>query len=273
MSPFSRIVIEHHEGNSRLTSARNIAPLKILNPRTHSAACHVMLSSYGGGLLQGDTVELDIKGRGGSRLFLGSQAHGHVYRSPDGRASTWSLRATLEDALAVVYLNPLIPHAESRYRQRQAWQLMGASNLVLVEWFSAGRVKTGEVFAFERVETELELNLDSELLAIERMCIEPGKIACGSPMHFSEYRQWMNIYLIGHQAKDLAGLFTHEAVRGNDTNSPLNYICSTHPIQDMGFQVRSISREREPLEGLLVTLFEKLHEVAWLGFNPLHHKQ
>ncbi len=232
-----------------------------------------MLSSYGGGLLQGDTVELDVDGRVGSRLFLGSQAHAHVYRSPDGRTSTWSLRATLEDALAVVYLNPLIPHAQSLYRQRQVWRLMGASNLVLVEWFSAGRVKTGEVFAFESVETELELHLDSELLVIERMRIEPGIIACGSPMHFDDYRQWMNIYLIGHQAKDLAGLFTHEAVRGNDANASLSHICSTHPIKDKGFQVRSISREREPLEELLQTLFEKLREVAWLGFNPLRHKQ
>ncbi len=273
MTSRSRIVIEQTGGISRLTSARSLSPLKILNPKTHSTACHVMLSSYGGGLLQGDTVELDVYGRLGSRLFLGSQAHGHIYGSPDGRTSSWLLNATLEDALAVVYLDPLIPHAKSRYHQRQSWRLMGASNLVLIEWFSAGRVKTGEVFAFESVKTDLELSKDGELLMIERMFIDPQKTTCESPVYFDHYRQWMNIYLIGGQAKDLAGLFIDESEAGMGTGSPFSQICSKHPIQDSGFQVRSISLEREPLEGLLWKLFEELSDSTWLGFNPLRHKQ
>ncbi|SVD49450.1 uncharacterized protein METZ01_LOCUS402304, partial [marine metagenome] len=33
-----------------------VAPLKILNPRTHARYCAAILSSYGGGLVAGDRV-------------------------------------------------------------------------------------------------------------------------------------------------------------------------------------------------------------------------
>ena len=83
----STLAVSHWGGRSRLTSCRCAAPLKILNPRLDAPYCTAILSSYGGGLVAGDQVHLQICCGAGATLFLGTQAFTKVYKSPAGPGS------------------------------------------------------------------------------------------------------------------------------------------------------------------------------------------
>ena len=71
---WSEIEVASVRGSSRLVTSRSIQPLKLLNPRAAGGSCHVVLSSYGGGMLAGDVIRLRVRAQAGARLFLGTQA-------------------------------------------------------------------------------------------------------------------------------------------------------------------------------------------------------
>src|SRR5689334_15073270 len=60
------------------------SPLKLLTPRGPGRAAHVVTSTYGGGLLPGDDIRIDVVAGVGSRAILGTQASTKVYRSEGG---------------------------------------------------------------------------------------------------------------------------------------------------------------------------------------------
>ena len=90
-------------GKMRLIASKNIQPLKLLQPAAPSPACHVVLSSYGGGLVAGDVIRLRIRGGAGTRLIVTTQASTRVFRSIDGAvAEQHTVGELAENALAVV---------------------------------------------------------------------------------------------------------------------------------------------------------------------------
>ena len=128
-------------GKSRLVACKNIQPLKMLQPASPTGSSHVVLSSYGGGLVAGDVIRLRITGLAGSRLALTTQASTRVFRSMDGAVAEQHTVGELgENALAVIFPDSVVLQAESRYRQVQEWHLQPSSLLFLVDWFHSGRM-------------------------------------------------------------------------------------------------------------------------------------
>src|SRR2546428_9897184 len=64
--------------------AFSTSPLKLLNPQNHSSAAWVYLASYGGGLVDGHALRLDIEGEPRATAEKGKQASTKAYRSPHG---------------------------------------------------------------------------------------------------------------------------------------------------------------------------------------------
>lgn len=154
------------------------SPLKLLNPRNHGHAAWVFSSSYGGGLLGGDQLSLDVRVQPGATAMLSTQAATKVYRS-DLRASQ-SMRAEIADGgLLVVAPDPVICFADSEFSQRQTFSLTGSAGLVLVDWLSAGRRVSGERWAFRRLESRIEIYQDGRKILHESLLLDPehGNIA------------------------------------------------------------------------------------------------
>ena len=145
-------------GRSRLAACKNIQPLKLLQPASPGRACHVVLSSYGGGLVAGDVIRLRVAVGAGTRLFLSTQTSTRVFRSIDGAVAGQHTVGELGgNALAVIFPDPVVPQAESRYRQTQEWRLHPTALLFLVDWFHSGRMDQGERFAFHMLHSELRV--------------------------------------------------------------------------------------------------------------------
>jgi urease accessory protein len=148
---------------ARITRAAARAPLKLLLPRNHGRARWAFVSTLGGGLVDGDVIDLDVHVEAGAIGVLGTQASTKVYRSPV-HGATQRLHATIEeDALLCVLPDPVAPFAGSRYSQTQTYHVRGS--LVSVDILSCGRAARGERWAFSRWESRTKIGaIDDRVL-------------------------------------------------------------------------------------------------------------
>ncbi|TYZ10066.1 urease accessory protein UreD [Hymenobacter lutimineralis] len=203
-SLWSEVEVTAVRGQSVLTVRRNVQPLKLLSPRTAAGSCHVVLSSYGGGLLAGDVIRLRVAVQPGARLLLSTQANTRVYRSDDGAVAEQLTEAHVAaGALAVVLPDPIVLQAQSRYRQHQHWHLAAGALLLLADWFHSGRIDSGEQFAFTGYESELRISQEERLTVLDRFAFRPEEHIATSPAHFRQHQTSLAVYLAGspHDAR------------------------------------------------------------------------
>ena len=108
---------------STVTRAYAESPLKWLTPATRGEAAWVFASSYGGGLVGGDRLDVEIDVGAGAAAFLSTQASTKVYRSPAGastrlaaRVADGGLLVSLPDPVVVLRVVGLSPDAGVRHR-------------------------------------------------------------------------------------------------------------------------------------------------------------
>ena len=144
------------DGRSRATRVYATSPLRMLTPVNHGHAAWVYMSSYGGGLVDGDRVSLDVSVERGATAFLSTQASTKVYRSQHGTASRLDAHLA-DDALLVFAPDPVVCFAGARYRQWQRITLEPRGSLVLVDWVTSGRRAAGERWQFEEYTAHTEV--------------------------------------------------------------------------------------------------------------------
>src|SRR5215510_3493635 len=157
-------------GRSVVSMAYATSPLHLLTPSNHGRAVWVFTSSYGGGLVDGDRIRLDINIDDGAAAFVSTQASTKVYRSPRGTATTMTARIGRE-ALLVIAPDPVVCFARSRYRQVQHFQLLDTGTLVAVDWLSSGRRAFGERWMFDEYEATLEVRKAGRLLVHDALAL------------------------------------------------------------------------------------------------------
>jgi urease accessory protein len=144
------LVLSVAGGKTVVARARAESPLKLLCPRSHGEGRWAFLATFGGGLVDGDALELDVTVERGARALLGTQASTKVYRSPRVGARQ-VLRARVDDdALLAVLPDHVACFAGSRYEQRSTYVLAPTASLVLLDVLSCGRAAHGERWAFAR---------------------------------------------------------------------------------------------------------------------------
>ncbi|MFP6904257.1 MAG: urease accessory protein UreD [Verrucomicrobiota bacterium] len=280
----SRFEVEHVRGQSRVVASRSIPPLKILNPANLSDAAMVFLSSYGGGMVQGDTVRLRIDCGDEARVFVGSQANNRIFKHLDSPDTQQLINGTLgARALVVSVPDPLVMHADSRFRQVQSWDLAADSSLVLADWIQSGRSDSGESFAYQRWTSELRIQVEGRIACIDRFKSDPGEAAPGHPSRFGDRALMLNIYLVGPVRETLGPLlmpFTAfkeipqvRELSEQPTSPYPGLIVSMNPVENKNLSiVRALAHTREDFKPMLTVLFKALQDEAWLGFNPLERK-
>lgn len=137
-------------GDSHLSAITYQYPLKLISPPRNTQqhlSVLVFLLSYGGGLVGGDTVSLQITVGTASKLSVVTQGHTKVFKSASPEIITrQNLNVIIEDGAALCLLpDPVQPFAESVYEQTQIFRLQGeGASLCLLDWVTQGRKARGE---------------------------------------------------------------------------------------------------------------------------------
>lgn len=145
-------------GATVVTRARAHSPLKLLVPRVQGPSAWAFTSTYGGGLVAGDDIRLDVNLGPAATCLLGTQASTKVYRSADHRPARQALNVNIgAGATCVCAPHPVSCFARARYVQRQRFDLAPDASLVLVDGLTSGRHANGERWAFDRYDSRTDI--------------------------------------------------------------------------------------------------------------------
>jgi urease accessory protein len=166
-------VVRH---GSRSVASRALAgsPLRFLTPSNHGDAAWVFTSTYGGGLLGGDAVRLQIDVEDEAALLLQTQASTKVYRSPRGASSTLDARVG-ERARLLVLPDPTVCFRGASFEQTQTVDVQRSGSIVLMDWMTAGRRASGERWLFDRYASRLTIRYDGRVVFHDALLLSPSE--------------------------------------------------------------------------------------------------
>ncbi|MEO7190303.1 MAG: urease accessory protein UreD [Vicinamibacterales bacterium] len=168
-------------GRSVVSRAYATSPLRWLMPRNHGHAAWVYSSTFGGGLVDGDALNVQIEVGPAATALLATQASTKIYRSPRGTSS--HLQAHVHAGACLVLLpDPVVPFAGARYRQSQQIDVAADASLIVVDWVSSGRVAHGERWLFERLRTSLRVRYDGRLVCHDAVTLDASDGALADRM-------------------------------------------------------------------------------------------
>ncbi len=200
-----RLEIDLISGRSRVTRVYASNPLKILSPRRGEGrrggggGAWAYTSTYGGGLLAGDGVDLQVSVGPGATGVLCTQASTKVYRSPTGVAATQRLRAEVGDGGVLCVLpDPLVAFDSAVYEQVQTFHLVATAGLALLDWYTCGRLAMGERWAFTRYASRTTVGIGEEVRYVDAVLLEdaPG-VPLGGAMTVGRFNCFATLLLMG----------------------------------------------------------------------------
>jgi len=261
------IEVANFGGASQLSRCLGLPPIKFINPRSQGGSCQVYVSNYGGGLVDGDAIRMRVGCTEGSRLYLGTQASTKVYKGALREGSSQETIGTVHaNALAVVCPDPVVPFADSRYRQSQSWEVHPLGELIVLDWLQPGRSARGEVFAYSSLSSELRITRPGGApVLVERFALEPD---CQDPFRcgrFGAFRSFLTAAFIGPRAADLANRLEGPLLALNRSGKAWIGIGRR---EGAGWLLRGLGADRRDLQPVQDLIFAVLAEAAWLGFNP-----
>ena len=275
---WSIVEVSRVGGRSRLTSCLAVAPLKILSPKVEADYSTAILSSYGGGLVAGDCVRLRVRCGREAKLFLGTQAFTKVYKTADGKVARQELAGHIEAGACVVSLpDPVVPYADSAFVQEQVWHLSAGASLVLLDGGTAGRGERGEQFHYSSYTSNISIYLESDLVLVERLCLQPKQQIPNRVGAFGQYTAFANAFIVGDPTRsaieevlrrDLAPLLTGQRTRGTGKATLVSLAEPRHGV----LALRALGRTNGDLEEVLHALATAVSLPQVLGENPLRRK-
>ena len=115
-------------------------------------------STFGGGLVAGDQIHLDMQLTPNTTCVLSTQASTKVYRDPAKKGCQQTLKANIADgALLVSVPDPITCFADALYEQQQQFHLAPEGSVVLLDWLTSGRRKRGESWDFTRYRSQIDI--------------------------------------------------------------------------------------------------------------------
>ena len=144
---------------------------RILN--ADSSVVDLILMQCTAGLFGGDDVECSIRVERGARVRITQQSATKVHPSQDRPAVQRNHVVVDEGAELRLYMEPLIPFAESHLRQSTVLNVSPGGRLSFWEGFMTGRVGKGESWEFKELESETRLCVAGRLAYLDRFRVRP----------------------------------------------------------------------------------------------------
>jgi urease accessory protein len=115
------------------------------------------IASPGGGVLQGDRLEIDVTVEEGAQLHVGTTSSTRVYAMPREEASAITRFNVTRGAYAEFVPDPFLPYAGSRFTGRARHVVAEGGALLVAEVVGPGRQARGESLAYDYFNSETEV--------------------------------------------------------------------------------------------------------------------
>jgi urease accessory protein len=156
-------------------------------------------------MVAGDCTRLEVTVDAGARCFLSTQASTKVYRNPAQLPCSHEIVARVgAEALLIVAPDPVQCFAESRYEQRQRFQLSSSANLVLVDWMSGGRTACGERWSFQRYFSRNIIEREDRKLLVDALLLDAADGALESKFRGGRFNCFATVAILGPRLQAFA---------------------------------------------------------------------
>jgi urease accessory protein len=163
----NHLVARRRGDETVLAHACASSPLRLVRPTFPSRACSVCLVTFGGGLVDGDAIDVKLDVEPGATLVVFTQASTKVFRG----TSRQTIRAEVHGTL-VLLPDPVSCFAGARYTQRVDVALAGDGGCVLLDAFTSGRPAFGERWAFDRIDLRTTVSRGKKLVARDALVLD-----------------------------------------------------------------------------------------------------
>lgn len=175
MGPGSGVLaFENIRGRTVPTRVFARSPLRFLAPQNHGNYAWTYISSFGGGMVDGDVIDLELRVNAGAHALLMSQSATKVYRSPKGTSQV--IHGSIgPDAVFAHLPDPVICFRGARFHQRQHYELSEGASILIVDAMTSGRHRNGERWQFSRFQSELRVERNGQTLFFDSMLLDPAQ--------------------------------------------------------------------------------------------------
>src|SRR5438477_755090 len=163
------LTFAQQEGQTVLRDAYCEIPFKITRVlSSFQPVAHLMLMHATAGLFGGDELECSIRLERGARVRVTQQSATKVHPS-EGRPAIRRTHVVVEAGAELqLYLEPVIPFADSVLKQTTRFDVKPGGRLIFWEGLMAGRVGRGERWKFRKLTSEPHLVLDNRSIYLDR---------------------------------------------------------------------------------------------------------
>ena len=256
-------------GQTAITRMQANSPLKLLCPRRTPDAAWAYVTTFGGGLLAGDQVDLELDIAERTTCVLTSQASTKVYKSPSGKTSQQTVRGTIgKDGLLVIAPDPITCFAGANYQQSQTLDLAEGASLVFIDWLTSGRRARNEVWQFSRYASRTDIRFNQKRVFLDSILLDPKHGPLDSPFRLGRFHCMALLVIIGKRFEEFTNLLLDEISR--EPVRPGESLIQTASAIPHGMVLRIIGVETEVVGQVL------RHKVDFLsshiGGNPWSRK-
>lgn len=252
---------------STLVRCYSRAPLKLLTPSPIGDAAHVVMSSFGGGLVSGDDVPISVSIDRGASCVLSTQSAGKAYRS-DGRPTSQSLVATVaDDAFLAVLPDPLCCFAGARFVQRQSFDLEATANLVWLDAITSGRWARGERWQFDSLDARCDVRVGGRLVLREAMRLD-GDLT--SPFRVGAFDTYAVLAIVGPRVAAVAEFARQRVAELTVDRHHTMPLASCSKLDEHGVILRVLGAAAQSVQQFLRPIVAQLADV--IGADPWARK-
>jgi urease accessory protein len=163
-------------GRTVLHSAYCEVPFKITRLlNEHSPVPSLILMHSTAGLFGGDELRCSIRVKQGARVCITQQSATKIHPSEDRVARQQTHIVVETGAELQLYLEPIIPFADSRLQQETLLDVEAGGRLSYWEGFMTGRVGRGESWQFKELASETKLRHGGGLIYLDRFRLAPNR--------------------------------------------------------------------------------------------------
>lgn len=254
------LAVELVDGLSSATGWRSSSGLKLMLPRPRGPAVWACAGTYGGGLVAGDRIGLDLQVGAGAALCLGTQSTTKVFRSTGPEAVQELRGAVASGGLLAILPEPLAPFAGSRYRQRTVLRVATGGSLAWLDTVSAGRIACDERWQMAGYDARTDLEIDGRLVLRDTL-----RLGADAATRLGRHIAVTTLLLVGPRAAEAAQ--AARSLAELHTPGEDGVLTSASPLAD-GVLLRIAALDLEILAGkvrtILSALSEPLDGTPWL---------
>jgi urease accessory protein len=232
-------------------------------PRNHGPGAWVFLSNFGGGLVDGDCIDITVEAQKDTLAFIGTQASTKVYRSPRGCSQHLLIHVAAGAAVALVP-DPIVCFEGARYSQSIHVTLETGASVFLLDTYGCGRAARGERWRFSRFVSRISVERQGRPVLVDSTLLDGahGDIA----PRMGRFLALATVFAVGPRfaAVRQAMLAAHDVTTNDST------LCAPSAVGEDGAILRMAAEGFEGASHKLRSSFAAL--TAVLGDDPFARK-